>query len=369
MIDTEPRLHEVTQWTCKALTRQCLLELDKSYDLVYVEYDDKFTPEQVAMIVRGDYEALWDTTSEWESDARQLSSLEYARDLAKTIAERWERSFDVDAEDLLVAWDGLDAVQEAICDRDSGSWFKDLARNTPRVLMRHVLRGEDNAINCRAWPNLTVTDTLKWLREGAEDGTVLKRNKQNMGVVRAVLNEAFHTEAYLMGMIVYAIEIKDLIDLPEYTEHVDIVNPHLYLGNYYNGDGWCDGPLDATIRVKREDMRTDRDAAGYGWDEVAGVITSYYETDIIAVTPNPKFGAIEGAKFYGGFEHHSVSREGIKDLGTYELWARGSRFIIRSSTGETEEHSKHDVTQGLSSPAPWPLPWRVLLDRYNRYTD
>lgn len=363
----------ITKWTVKAFTRQILAELDETYDLVFVDYDDKFTAEQTAMIMRGDWEALWESTEEWESEQRFYHVKEAAEQLARDIAQRWERTFGVDSDMLYDEWDtdveAFDEVRFAIEERDSSNWVQELARHTPDVLMRHVWRGEDAAWSYQA---ITPTEVITSLVEECP-GSVVKRNKHNLGVARAVLNEANPEFGYVMGMLVYAISVSDLLALPGYTEHVDIVNPHLYLGNYYQGDGYCDGPLSGTVRVKVSDLRTDRDAPGYGWDEVAGVYTKAYETEIIAVTPNPQFEPVEGATFLGGWEHFSVSTEGIKSLGTYELWVTPgdtegtTTLTTRTPAGDTEQHSVTEVRAAIKGPAPWSLEWRVITDRYDNW--
>lgn len=278
----QPR--HITKWTVKALTRQCLAELDEKYYLVYIDRGDELGRDQVAALARGDFETLWESITDWEGEARHRSASESVNDLVEGIAQRWERTFDVDSADLVAEWESTDddeRLREVIYDRDQSDVIGDLARNTSRVLMRTVVKGEDDCWYGGAWPNLTPTDVITGLRDAAEPGTVLKRNKHNVDVVRSVLNEAFHTNAYLMGMLVYAVDPTELHDLGGNAEYVDIVNPYLYLGNYYMGDGWCsDKPLQGVFRVKREDVRTDRDAPGYGWDEVAGVVTSYYEAEI-----------------------------------------------------------------------------------------
>jgi hypothetical protein len=47
-----------------------IARLDATYDLVFVDYNDQLTPEGAAMIVRDDYESLFDSMSDWENESR-----------------------------------------------------------------------------------------------------------------------------------------------------------------------------------------------------------------------------------------------------------------------------------------------------------
>lgn len=278
-----------------------IAQLRDTYDLVFVNYDDKFTPEQVDHVVAGDWESLYETTEEWESDSRYRNAVDDATTEVNDVARQWAREDTVrtlvEAGEVVLA-DGeevddidftsgsfagtseFDEIVDEIRDRDDSNPHKELAHHTGRVLMRAVIAGEDDAIS---YTTPTATDVIRWLNEHAEPGTVLKRNQHNVKVVREVLNECSPEFGYLMGMLVYAVDVGDLYDMPNDTEYVEVVNPYLYLGNYYQGDGYCEGPLDAVFRIKRADLRTDKGAPGYGWDEVAGVYTSYYECEIRTV--------------------------------------------------------------------------------------
>lgn len=264
----------------QALRDAVIANLDEGYDLCYVDQGDKLMSDQIDAVVAGDWESLWESNEEWYSDNRRHGAEYHAEEETKDVIRSWAIRDQRDYDDLYEEFkdtEEWDEVILAIQDRDTSDPYRDLAKRSGRVLMRQVIAGEDDAISFR---RPTPTEVIAWLKEYAEPGTVLKRNKHNLDVVRATLNETSPEHGYVMGMIVYAADVSDLYDLGD-VEYVDIVNPYLYLGNYYQGDGFCsEEPLDATFRVKRKDLRTDKGAPGYGWDEVAGVVTSYYEADI-----------------------------------------------------------------------------------------
>jgi hypothetical protein len=271
-----------------ALKDEVIENLDPKYELVYVDYRDRLTDDQVRALVRSDWDDLWESLSDWESESRETAAAEIAYEVTKAVIRGWEARDERDYDDL---WDEFrftpqyDAVMEAIKDRDDGEWLHQLCRQTPAVLMRSLIVDEDHGWSFQP---LTPSEVIKAYVECAEPGTVLKRNKHNLDLVRGILNESSPEHSVLLGMIVYAVDVEAIYLLSYDTEYVDVINPHLYLGNPFAGSGWCDGPCKGTFRIKREDLRTDRDAFGYGWDEVAGVVTSYYEAEIRAVPGEKK---------------------------------------------------------------------------------
>ncbi|MET0711074.1 MAG: hypothetical protein ABWZ30_01020 [Jiangellaceae bacterium] len=73
-----------------ALADAVIAALDATYDLVYVSYDDKFTREQIAALVRGDSEKLWSDTMDWESDSRYESCKVIIEQEAAQVVRNWE---------------------------------------------------------------------------------------------------------------------------------------------------------------------------------------------------------------------------------------------------------------------------------------
>lgn len=282
-----------------------IAQLKDEYDLCYVAYDDRLSDTQIAALVRGDWETFDEDNWEWFADNRRDGATHESKDEIASVVKDWEEhdrvKTYVDAGEV-TDWaegdypydqlaDAFEYTEEwhevigSIQDRDISNPYRDLAHQSGTILMRQVIAGEDAAL----YGNHTPTAVIEWLKESAEEGTVLKRNKHNLDVVRSVIAESMHSLGYSMGMLVYAMDVGDLYDMPYDTEWVEIINPFLYIGNYYQGDGYCsEQPLHATFRVKRADLRTDKDAPGYGWNEVAGVYTSAYECKVRAVPTTTK---------------------------------------------------------------------------------
>lgn len=290
-----------TKTVVQAFADAVIEAMDEKYELVWNDYRDGLGRDQIEAVVAGDRDEIDGGTSfDWISDVRYDGARRELDELANKVRDEWEREEQVEA---LVAngtitdwgegdfdygrleedfhdstyWDEARFVME---ERDTSDPVKDLAHHTGKVLMRHVLANEDAAL----YGNHGNREVLEWLAANAEEGSSIPVNTHNLDVVSAVTAESMHSLAYTMGMLVYAVDLGDIYDFPHDTEWVEVINPYLYLGNYYQGDGYCsEKPLEATIRIKRSDLRTDRGAPGYGWDEVAGVYVSAYEAKIRAV--------------------------------------------------------------------------------------
>lgn len=325
---------DVEKMLATRLRDAAIADLGEKYELIYVDQGDRLSDDQIAAVVAGDWDKLWESNEDWESYSRHQGALYHAEDAVDLVVNRWMREeylettiyeeLGLDAGDYphyfrpgaqrcercSIIGAGGDAYEEGACtghddwplpdydefrdnfksydsaydeivdaikERDSSDPYKQLAYASGRVLMRQVVADEDAAL----YGNHTPTAVIAWLQENLEPGSVLKRNQHNLKVVRSVIAESMHSLAYSMGMLVYAADVGDLYDLPADVEYVEVVNPYLYIGNYYQGDGYCsEEPLDAVIRIKRADLTTDKGAAGYGWDEVAGVYVSAYEAEV-----------------------------------------------------------------------------------------
>lgn len=304
----------------EALTRN----LDPTYTLVYVSYDDQLTTEQIDNVVAGDWEKVWESTEEFESDARWESGkqiiAEEVRDLlrgddmedvcihcGKDVHRDADLQADVhdatasvfcDIDDLsgpqaepgqyddtatiLAGFQGTeewDEVRYAIEERDDSQWLDQLTANSGRVLLRIAALDEDHAFSYQAVEPIEVIERLNI--DQAETDL-----QHNLAAVEYVLANADPEFSVLMGYWVAGAEVKDIADLPnEDDTEVEIVNPYLYLGNPFAGSGFLsEEPIRTTIRVKRSELRTDRGAFGYSMDDIhGGLNASDFEVELRAV--------------------------------------------------------------------------------------
>lgn len=252
----------------QALAKRIIKGLDKTYDLIYVDYRDQLSDDQVAFIVSGDTDKLWESTWEWESD----SSHEGTQYVIKEIFE----NLDDDERDALDHYDLTDELtddlENAIRERESGDWIKQLIGHTPDVLIRVTLLDEDD---CFSFEEVAVDAFLT--KTGFAD------TPKNREAAAEVIANACPEFGVGMVSVLASVGVDDIWAMPYDTKQVEITNPHLWLGNPFAGSGYA-AEFEGTVIVAREDLRTDKDAFGYGWQDV---ISGDYQTDssIRAIEP------------------------------------------------------------------------------------
>ena len=245
------------------LADEIIKRLDPSYDLVYVDYRDELSDSQVSALVRGDewLEESW----EWESDSRYRETKHIIGDLAKDVLRAWSEEAGADLSFLVGALndavDEWERVRLAIEERDTRSWVKQLIGQTPSVLLRINVLDEDHAY---------AFEDVSTRRVSRDIG--LRATRSNVETVSYVLANASPEYSVLLGYWIVGADVSDIYELPSGPEtELKIVNPYLYLGNPFSGSGFIsERPMDGVVRVKRGDLRTDKDAFGYPVDEIYG---------------------------------------------------------------------------------------------------
>lgn len=253
-----------TEALVKQLADEIIKRLDKSYDLVYVDYRDQLTDSQVAKLVRGDDDWL-DESWDWESDQRYEGAKQIIEDLTKEVIRDWSEEADADLDFLVDALkanvEEWDRVRFEIEERDEGGWVRQFLRQTPNVLLRINVIDEDHGYS---FEEVKARRVLKDLG--------MRATRANVKTVNYVLAETSPEFSVLLGYWIVGADVSDIEALPTDPETgVEIINPYLYLGNPFTGSGFIsERPIEGTVRVKREDLRTDEDAFGYSVDEIYG---------------------------------------------------------------------------------------------------
>lgn len=233
--------------------------MSDKYDLVYIQYDDKLTDEQVELLAQGELYELYDgMESEWLGDSRCMSAEYEASELVKDVLVKWYQRYDEGTIDAIKDSLDMDEIEDMIRDRDSSDPLKDLIGNTPATLMRINMPFEELIEH--------VSQVTKALG--------IKKSKENKKALKAALNEAYRP--FLISLV-FAVEPSSLLSL---GEEVTVTNPFVWL-HTGSGDGYVtDEPIQAEITVKRKFLHTDKEAPGYGWEETTGVVTKYYMAEI-----------------------------------------------------------------------------------------
>jgi hypothetical protein len=267
--------------TVKKLAKAIIASLDPKYDLVYIDRGDQLTDTQAAALVNGDDETLWSELEEFESDARHVGIQEALKGALDEIITRWENEDGEDYTDLRRQFGDskhLATVEEALTDRDSGDWIRELVEATPAALLRIIAIEEDDAYN-----NEAVEPEAALLKVG------LPNTEANRRIMAETLANASPEFSILMGYWIVGADLAQIYDLGDATQ-VSITNPHLYLGNPFAGSGFIsEEAFEGVVIVDRGDLRTDKDAFGYSVADVyGGLSASSYEADIKPVVPQER---------------------------------------------------------------------------------
>lgn len=251
------------------LTKAAIDTLDKKLDLVYVSYDDRLTDDQVSKLLEGDIEGVWDSTSEWESEAQHYS-----------IQHLWEEalsSFDqIERERLEESSEAYEAFQSECWERDESDWFDQLCRNTPGVMIRYYLTDKDgDEVEIEGYTtDLTVEEQAQTIAEAA--GISYDENKQTLHEI--VVNASY-------GGMLCVLHCSDITDVTEidtggrgHGGEVIFTDPYLLVYDGLNGSG-MDGQVTGTVRIKITEGTMRHDTGSYSWsDGIAGVVHSAYDT-------------------------------------------------------------------------------------------
>lgn len=257
------------------LLKHLIQGLDEKYDLIYISQGDQLNDKQVSALLSDDFEALWEGLDEWESEAT-YHGVKYVVEDITTSEER----AGLEQHDLLTE------LEDAIREKESGSWFKDLVNATPGVLMRVNLVDEDDS-----WfmYDLSVEEFLT--RVGMEP------TEKNLKEAANTIANASPEFSLCLVYALATVEPSDLNDLDSEVKYVEIIDPHLWLGNPFTGSGYA-GEFEGRVLVKRADLRTDKEAFGYSWNEVVG---GGYQTDSSLVPADPNFILYAEGETYGIF--------------------------------------------------------------------
>jgi len=268
MTDTDLITDEPDEPVMKApadLAAAMIARLDEKYDLIYVQYDDKLYDKQVDALVAGEWETFYGLLEDFESDSMYSGAKYEIEQLHQQVIADWSNQepkadlSEVENFDAFVGTDEFDEVRFAMSDRDNGDWLRTLAGNAGRVLMRVTCISEDHSF---AFREVTPEQVL--------DAVGFEHTEHNLKAVADGLAKCSPEHSVLMGYWVWGADVETFLDLHD-GQDVEVTNPYLYLGNPFAGSGWIfEDPLHGTVRIKRDDLRTDKDAFGYSLNDVYG---------------------------------------------------------------------------------------------------
>lgn len=295
-------MSEPIEYTCATLFEHilasCTEDLAKSYDLVYVDRDDKLSDEQVEWLLEDDHEALWESLADFEGSQRYESARNEAADLIKGTVERMWRQGEIpeaeddaddgyfDSDDLWDQFDGsdeYDVLIDRILERDTGSWFKELIDGVGGVLMRIPISDAGTCISTDPGREISGAELLhQW------GVPVTGKNLNALDEIFAEVGGP--SEADRSPFLLAYLNLGEIYRLGPEVTHIELEQPHLLLTNIYAGDGY-EAQLDTWVRVSVKNLRTDKGAPGSSWDSIAGVYKPAYTCEIRIVPPTEEKAA------------------------------------------------------------------------------
>lgn len=248
-----------------------------TYELVWVDYRDHLTDEQVDWVMSGDMEEFWSSTMDWESDQQYES----AKNIVESLAEQYAWvEFEYDADDVLSAFDGSTEYHDlilSVMDKDSSEWFTDLIRNTPAPLMR-VIYSDERYLADES--TLVTSDNAREYVTEVVDSLV--GSEGNEEAIEELLRECCLVSCYVVPQLLFTPEDLSTILDAEPGDKVVITNPWLLLGDPFQGDGY-EVELRGNVTLDRGQIRTDRAAGGYSWSTIAGVNPGSYSCEVAVI--------------------------------------------------------------------------------------
>lgn len=210
-------------------------------DLVYIDYRDGLTEEQVEELIHGEFPSSLD---EWISEAQWDSAWEIAGELLE--------------QNPGLSQDQADLAME-IVEIDTSDPYKDLANATGRMQFRFSPGSDD----------------MVWLDEELDDPVAaceaLGLAPEFAPTVAKILPEVAGYRAegggWFGATFVFDADVADMI---KWGTHVTVQDPFLWFTNPMSGNGWGEVAEGCSVTLPKADVHVDRYAWGYGAADVFG---------------------------------------------------------------------------------------------------
>jgi len=241
---------------------EALTALPEKLDLVYVDYNDRLSDDQVKSLLAGDQESLWDSTSEWESEQQHYHMRHLLFEECGLDDDEAQAVFDDDE-----AWEEF---RETCYERDQSDWLDQLVRNTPNVQIRYDL---DHEV-----PDYTMVEDLAEEAQAIAEAAGIDYETNSIALRSLVANASY-------GGILCVLHNSDLADVLKVDNwgrpnggKVIFTDPYLLVYDGLNGSGH-DEQVCGTIEIEIKEDTMRHDAGRYSWsDDIAGVVHGAYQT-------------------------------------------------------------------------------------------
>lgn len=225
---------------------------DYRKELVYIDYRDQLDDEQVSALACQDWEKLDASLDEWLDETRWMGAREAIAELLK------DADLDEEEVERFRDSDWYDELRFVIEERDTSEPLKELASHSSPVLMRVTVIDEDDSLS---FQEVHARDVLERIGLPCSD--------TNIETMYGIIDNASPEFTVCMGFWLFEVHPRDIYDWKPETTKLRVTNPGFWLGSPFSGSGYAD-QLEGSIYIERADLRTDKQAWGYGWGEVVG---------------------------------------------------------------------------------------------------
>jgi hypothetical protein len=250
--------------------------LAETYDLAYVSQGDRITDEQLAYIFEHGHEP--ESFYDWLDESRHHYAIEALEEL---IPDRLER-------EALRRTDDWDDLIDEIKERDNSNVFRDLLRETPRVLMRYALGDVDEDLDLDQdswnWSEEQVTSAARKI------GEIVGLDFVHLPELRElVVNATYGGKLY----VIWYGDVDDVVQASfddSVQRTISWTEPYLLVLDRFNGSGHdvkIGHGETITVRWDRTRLVVDDHDFGYGWDRVCGLHKPAYACEAV-LTPAPE---------------------------------------------------------------------------------
>lgn len=242
----------------KVLVQRAIDELPEKTHLIYVDYRDSLTEEQVRFHLAGDDESLWESLSEFESEAQHYGIKSCLDDVLDDDEEREALRDDAHA------WERF--CEECI-NRDESDAMRDLIRNTSDPMVKYSLKHEVDP-GSWSWPHDAIEESARAVAEAAGIDFAT-----NHAALRILVIEASY------GGSLHVLHRSDLADL-DGAKRAIFTDPFLLIHDTMNGSGHMEQIKgEVSVEIDEDTMRLD--AGRMSWsDDIAGIVHSACETPV-----------------------------------------------------------------------------------------
>lgn len=264
---------------------RALEAIPEKVELVFVQYDDGLTDEQIQKQLNG--EAPWD-----DADLDEFQSDQSYEGAIAVIDEY------VDADDIEVLKSDTDPIGKfdelrlEVQDRDQSDPFSDLLRRTSDRCFRYYI-GVDSSVTWQS-DEAEIQENVNAIAEAIGADPV-----EHFDTIRAMLVEGQDGPVYVYwyGDVEQLVKACNNYDGTVATDGHDAVKaqtitwttPYLLVLNGLQGSGMDAAfPGTVTLPFNRENLKLDAKGIGngYSWDDVAGMVRSAYACEVTITETN-----------------------------------------------------------------------------------